>query len=360
LDGDGRLDVLSGSWPGELYWFRRLPDGTFEKKVLKNKEGENIYAGMESMEMVLEDVEELLREVDAEAEEENEGVETQQEQQQTEQAEPNEDEPQKEQQADRAEQAEEDESSLTPVGASTVFAADWDRDGDLDLLLGNIRGDVYLVKNEGSRRQLAFGREVPLECESGPIKFEQGDSAPIAADWDLDGDLDLIVGTGEGDVWLYLNVGSATAPKLAAGIKLVAAPETTFVEGKPLDRPGARTKPCVADWNGDGLADLLVGDVQWVTRAEQPDREAGEKTDKDVQQRLQRIMTEYKKLGEKLFGPNATTDPDELEAIREKMQELMEAYEELSPSWSMFGSDIEVHGYVWFFARKAIKRAPAK
>jgi hypothetical protein len=29
LDGDGLTDVLSGSWPGEMYWFRRNSDATF-------------------------------------------------------------------------------------------------------------------------------------------------------------------------------------------------------------------------------------------------------------------------------------------------------------------------------------------
>ena len=29
LDGDGRSDILSGSWPGEIYFFRRLTDGSF-------------------------------------------------------------------------------------------------------------------------------------------------------------------------------------------------------------------------------------------------------------------------------------------------------------------------------------------
>ena len=33
LDGDGRTDILSGSWPGEIYFFRRKPDGTFAAAV---------------------------------------------------------------------------------------------------------------------------------------------------------------------------------------------------------------------------------------------------------------------------------------------------------------------------------------
>ena len=29
LDGDRRADLISGSWPGEIYFFRRQPDGKF-------------------------------------------------------------------------------------------------------------------------------------------------------------------------------------------------------------------------------------------------------------------------------------------------------------------------------------------
>jgi hypothetical protein len=49
LDGDGRTDVLSGSWPGEIYFFRRLPDGAFAAGVeLKDKAGKVINTGAAS------------------------------------------------------------------------------------------------------------------------------------------------------------------------------------------------------------------------------------------------------------------------------------------------------------------------
>ena len=40
LDGDGRTDILSGSWPGEIYFFRRKADGTFAvAEKLKDRHG---------------------------------------------------------------------------------------------------------------------------------------------------------------------------------------------------------------------------------------------------------------------------------------------------------------------------------
>jgi hypothetical protein len=76
-------------------------------------------------------------------------------------------------------------------------------------------------------------------------------------DWDNDGKNDVIAGDTQGNVWLFLNTGTKEKPELAKG-KLVEA------DGKPIKRgshPLADTysKLHVADWDGDGLKDLLIG-----------------------------------------------------------------------------------------------------
>ena len=49
LDGDGRTDIISGSWPGEIYFFRRQPDGKFAAGVpLKGKDGKPLNVGSAS------------------------------------------------------------------------------------------------------------------------------------------------------------------------------------------------------------------------------------------------------------------------------------------------------------------------
>jgi hypothetical protein len=46
LDGDGQLDLISGSWPGEIFFFRGKGSGQFEAPIkLKDKNGKAINIG---------------------------------------------------------------------------------------------------------------------------------------------------------------------------------------------------------------------------------------------------------------------------------------------------------------------------
>jgi len=89
-------------------------------------------------------------------------------------------------------------------------------------------------------------------------------------DWNNDGKKDLLAGDTKGQVWLYLNTGSATEPVLAAGIRVLSAGKP--ITGRPVslnDGSGSRITPQPlmgyyskihwADIHGDGLKDLLVG-----------------------------------------------------------------------------------------------------
>src|SRR5213075_2980219 len=57
----------------------------------------------------------------------------------------------------------------------------------------------------------------------------------------------LIVGNIDGDVYLVPNDGTRTEPKFGAKLRLAHG-------------DGGDAAPTVADWDGDGLPDLLVGD----------------------------------------------------------------------------------------------------
>ena len=142
------------------------------------------------------------------------------------------------------------------IGHVATHAADWDGDGDLDLLVGARRGQVFLLRNNGDAR---FGKPERLKGVNAP----GGDAGPHAADWDGDGLTDLLVGDDFGGVTLYRNIGTNKRPKLAKGEVLLKE------KGGRIATPHCRTgqfcarraKPWVVDWNGDKKPDLLVGDV---------------------------------------------------------------------------------------------------
>jgi hypothetical protein len=191
FDNNGRTDVLSGSWPGELYIFRRNEDGTFaEGETLKDKDGKPIHTG----------------------------------------------------------------------NASTVFAVEWNGNGRLDLLPGNISGQVHVVINEGTREEPAYGEAIRLDVDSD-LRPRGGKSGPIVADWDGDGLNDLLVGMGDGSVVWFRNVGTEKEPQFARGKELVSkSPFGLDLLNRKPGELGVRVKIHAVDWNGNGRLDLLLGD----------------------------------------------------------------------------------------------------
>lgn len=136
----------------------------------------------------------------------------------------------------------------------SAHAVDWDADGDLDLLLGTQEGKVFLRINEGDAKAAAYATEsIPVKVGGEDLMAPGGHAMPVAADWDGDGLWDLVTGGGAGGVVWYRNTGKKGAPALAAPQVLVAA---------GADGVGQRTQACVADFDADGRTDLLVGDYR--------------------------------------------------------------------------------------------------
>ncbi|MEO7154478.1 MAG: VCBS repeat-containing protein [Planctomycetota bacterium] len=139
----------------------------------------------------------------------------------------------------------------------SAAAVDWEGDGDLDLVLGAYHGRMYLRRNLGTAKAAAFATEdLLLEAEGAPLMAESGQAMPQVADWDGDGRWDLLSGSLHGAVRWWRNVGTKDAPKFAAPLVLV--PDSTGA----LDTPGTRTQVSVCDFDADGRLDLLVGDYR--------------------------------------------------------------------------------------------------
>ncbi len=318
LDGDGTQDVLTGSWPGELYIFKGTKTETgcayAEAVRIEDKDGHPINTG----------------------------------------------------------------------NASVVYASDWDRDGDLDLVVGSIEGWVWFVPNESGDKTLKFGKAEKVKA--GGKEIHEHHSGPAIADWDGNGTLDLVMGNGEGHVLWYANTARAGVPELGEAQVLHK------YEGKALSdgsHCGKRVKIAVVDWNGDGRLDILAGDFGMtkpkpkVLTDEQ--KETLAKLEKERMELSQKMMPLYNELTKKTFEAMGLDAPDmddraamrsffegltdeqrkayskamqqavkESEAIQTNQKRMRELSKELAPLQNR-GKPC---GHVWVMLRKA-PAAPA-
>ena len=144
------------------------------------------------------------------------------------------------------------------------FAVDYDGDGQLDIVAGNFTGTFGLFRGEGG------GKFAPnatwLEGNDGPLRVD-GHGDPFFVDWDGDGDLDLMSGSAAGGVFLFTNVGTRKEPKWGARTTLLepsghqgpAGADVQFGDAH-CKAPAADTRIWVDDVDGDGKLDVLVGD----------------------------------------------------------------------------------------------------
>lgn len=153
---------------------------------------------------------------------------------------------------------------------------DFDGDGDHDIVVGTgdwsdlgwdhaydnngnwrngpLHGYVYLVTNEGTDAKPKY-TESPSRLRAGGGEIDvYGWPSPNFADFDGDGDLDLLCGEFLDGFTYFLNTGSRTEPAYAAGQRLCHA------DGRPLVMHVQMITPTAVDWDSDGDVDLIVGD----------------------------------------------------------------------------------------------------
>lgn len=127
-------------------------------------------------------------------------------------------------------------------GASPAYA-DLDRDGDYDLMIGSNAGGVLAYQNVGTGKEPEWSAKPAWNVgNTGTIS-----KAPTLKDLDNDGDLDMLVGNTNGISYGYRNNGTKASPTWA----LLPAWNSPDV--------GSNASPSLADLDGDGDFDLLVG-----------------------------------------------------------------------------------------------------
>jgi hypothetical protein len=138
-------------------------------------------------------------------------------------------------------------------GMPSPCFADFDGDGDLDLICGEFRDGFTYFRNSGTRKQPRYDLGQPVQCESGEVRMDLCMIVPVVIDWDGDGDVDLIVGQEDGRVAFIENTG-----KLREGRPLFEQPRFFQQEADEV-KFGVLATPVGFDWDGDGDTDLLAG-----------------------------------------------------------------------------------------------------
>ncbi len=132
------------------------------------------------------------------------------------------------------------------IRRSSPTFGDLDQDGDFDLIVGTSTGKLFYFENEGSDKEWDF-----KEKSNDFLKIRGViNTAPLLIDLDQDGDLDLLVGTGSGQLLLYVNQGSSE--------------KANFVLDKAAFHRiwlGKNSRPGVLDLNNDNILDILVGNL---------------------------------------------------------------------------------------------------
>ena len=139
-------------------------------------------------------------------------------------------------------------------------AADYDHDGDYDIVLGDAYGRLKLLKNEGTASVPKF-TPYPLLISGtdDPISVPHY-AAPAFADIDRDGDEDLFVGGSGSDlIYYFINDGNN---KFTDHTDDPWDPVTRT--GNPfydlnISYVGTRPKPYFIDFDSDGDLDVFIG-----------------------------------------------------------------------------------------------------
>lgn len=141
-------------------------------------------------------------------------------------------------------------SSFDAGHDSAPALADVDFDGDLDLVVGDQAGRLQLFENVRGAANPLFVERRGGESPFAAIDVGE-DAKPAFVDLDNDADLDLAIGAADGRLRYFANVGSRE--------------DAAFVERLGSADPfgsidaGDYSAPALADLDGDGDRDLVVG-----------------------------------------------------------------------------------------------------
>lgn len=152
---------------------------------------------------------------------------------------------------------------------------DWNSDGYVDLIVGEEDGRVSLLENTGLFDENGIPIfHAPKYFQTPADSLKSGMLVtPHSIDWDHDGDEDLIAGNSAGFITFIENItpsgGDLTNPSWDAPVRLTdengnvirhIAGYNGSVQG-PAEEKLGYSVVTVADWDGDGIMDIMANDI---------------------------------------------------------------------------------------------------
>ncbi|WP_164121831.1 FG-GAP repeat domain-containing protein [Sphingobacterium sp. xlx-130] len=261
-------------------------------------------------------------------------------------------------------------AKIENVYAICVEPIDWDNDGVLDLLVSSRGDNPRLVKNEGDDKQFKFAEPSLLQLEKCPYIYEplkqNRTSNPVhVSPGDLDGDglFDLVCSDESGNVFWFKNTGSITSPQFSEAIVIFDNNDYERIADN-VEAVGNRPKVWVNDYNRDGKADILLGDIygdkrkvrdltpeEEMIKAKLDDRAA------KAMENFDSLRKESSELLSKLSIDNTESYADRMKKMPKSFQKKLEDNQkEMSEVYGTLRKydvyNYQDRGYVWLFTQK--------
>ncbi|MCF7765084.1 MAG: VCBS repeat-containing protein [Verrucomicrobia bacterium] len=145
--------------------------------------------------------------------------------------------------------------AIDVYGMPSPNLADFDGDGDLDLICGEFLDGFTYFENTGTRTTPDYAPGQRLRHNGAPLAMDLQMIVPAAIDWDGDGDIDLVCGDEDGRVALLEHTG-----RVDHGVPQFLPPR--YFQQEPTNlKFGALATPYSVDWDADGDEDLICGNT---------------------------------------------------------------------------------------------------